>query len=67
MLDLYGDQQWWAELGDDEKKAMEAKSEQRVGKFYTLYKVLKSHVAPATPPERPIISCSGSITQNIGI
>ena len=54
-------------ISDDEKEAMEAKSDQGVGKFYTLYKVHKPHVAPATPPERPIISCSGSITQNIGV
>ena len=54
-------------ISDDDKEAMEAKSDQGVGKFYALYKVHKPHVAPATPPERPIISCSGSITQNIGV
>ena len=52
-------------ISDDEKEAMEAKSDQGVGKFYTLYKVHKPHVAPATPPERPIISCSGSIKRTL--
>ena len=32
-------------ISDDEKEAMEAKSDQGVGKFYTLYKVHKPHVA----------------------
>ena len=31
-----------------------------------MYKVHKEHKAPNTPPERPIISCSGSFTENIG-
>ena len=54
-------------ISDDEKEAMECGEKQGVGKFYTLYKVHKDHIAPATPPERPIISCSGSITENIGV
>ena len=54
-------------ISDDEKEAMECDEQKGVGKFYTLYKVHKDHAAPATPPERPIISCSGSITENIGI
>ena len=53
-------------ITDDEKAAMECGEEQGVGKFYTLYKVHKPHQAPNTPPERPIISCSGSISENIG-
>ena len=53
-------------INDDEKEAMECDEEQGGGKFYCLYKVHKAHVAPQCPPERPIISCSGSITENIG-
>ena len=41
-------------------------SDKGVGKFYELFKVHKTHLAPNTPPERPIISCSGSMTENIG-
>ena len=37
-----------------------------MGKFYCLYKVHKEHTAPNTHPERPIISCSVSFSQNIG-
>ena len=36
------------------------------GKFYQTFKVHKKHTAPDTPPERPIISGSGSIMENIG-
>ena len=36
------------------------------GKFYQTFKVHKKHTAPDTPPERPIISASGSIMENIG-
>ena len=36
------------------------------GKFYELFKVHKSHVEGKAPPERPIVSACGSITENIG-
>ena len=37
------------------------------GKFYEIFKVHKSHTPGMTPPERPIISGSGSITENISL
>ena len=37
------------------------------GKFYELFKVHKPHVVGSPPPERPIISTCGSITENIGV
>ena len=49
-------------ITDDEKEAMECGEEQGVGKFYTLCEVYQPHQAPNCPLERPIISCSGSIT-----
>ena len=36
------------------------------GKFYQTFKVHKKHSAPETPPERPIISASGSVMENLG-
>ena len=36
------------------------------GKFYELFKVHKTHVGGKAPPERPIVSACGSITENIG-
>ena len=35
------------------------------GRFYMIYKVHKAHSPPSLPPGRPIISGSGSITENI--
>ena len=35
------------------------------GKFYELFKAHKDHVFPELPPERPIVSGCGSITENI--
>ena len=37
------------------------------GKFYELFKGHKPHVVGSPPPERPIISTCGSITENIGV
>ena len=37
------------------------------GKFYQLFKVHKEHEPGSVPPGRPIISGSGSITENISI
>ena len=36
-------------------------------KFYEIFKVHKSHTPGKAPPERPIISASGSITENIAL
>ena len=36
-------------------------------KFYCNFKIHKPHAFMTTPPPRPIISGSGSITENIGI
>ena len=41
-------------------------SDKGPGKFYELFKVHKSHIEGEAPPERPIISACGSITENIG-
>ena len=49
----------------EERTAMDP-SDKGVGRFYELFKVHKAHQAPQTPPERPIISCSGSMTEYIG-
>ena len=37
------------------------------GKFYETFKVHKEHQPGETPPERPIISGSGSVTENISL
>ena len=37
------------------------------GKFYELFKVHKDHTFPELPPERPIVSGCGSITENISL
>ena len=42
-------------------------TERKPGKFYETFKVHKSHTPGETTPERPIISGSGSITENISI
>ena len=36
-------------------------------RFYQNFKVHKRHTPPETPPERPIISASRSVTENIGL
>ena len=35
-------------------------------KFYELFKVHKEFPPGSVPPERPIVSCNGSITENLG-
>ena len=40
--------------------------EKAPGKFYAMFKVHKKHQEGKAPPERPIISCCNSITENIG-
>ena len=37
-----------------------------VGKLYCNFKVHKQHTPNTAPPERPIVSTCGSITENIG-
>ena len=37
-----------------------------VGKLYCNFKVHKEHIVNKAPPERPIVSACGSITENIG-
>ena len=41
-------------------------SEKNAGKFYELFKVHKDHIEGKPPPERPIVSACGSITEYIG-
>ena len=36
-------------------------------KFYCISKIHKDHTPPETPPLRPIVSGSGSITENMGV
>ena len=53
-------------INKDEFAAMDP-SEKKPGKFYETFKVHKKHTPGETPPERPIISGSGSITENISL
>ena len=52
-------------ITQQERDAMEP-GDKQWGRFYEIFKLHKPHEAPNTPPERPIISCSGSVTENIG-
>ena len=52
-------------LTKDEFNAMNP-TDKGPGKFYELFKVHKTHVEGKAPPERPIVSACGSITENIG-
>ena len=42
-------------------------SDKNLSKFYCNFKIHKPHDPLGTPPVRPIISGSGSITENISI
>ena len=53
-------------ITEDERKSMSAK-EKGPSKFYQLFKVHKTHSFPELPPERPIVSGCGSITENISL
>ena len=53
-------------ISKDKFEAMDP-SEKSPGRFYELFKVHKHHEPGETPPERPIISGSGSITENISL
>ena len=52
-------------ITNDEFEAMDTSSKDP-GKFYAMFKVHKKHQEGKAPPERPIISCCNSITENIG-
>ena len=52
-------------ISDDEFSHMDPTSK-GPGKFYELFKVHKKHQTGTPPPERPIVSTCGSITENIG-
>ena len=53
-------------ISDDEFEAMDPSSK-KVARFYQIFKVHKPHVEGKAPPERPIISGSGSITDNCSL
>ena len=53
-------------ISKEELNAMDPR-DQNPAKFYCIFKVHKNHVPPETPPVRPIISGSGSITENVGV
>ena len=53
-------------ISKDEFQAMDP-TEKTPGRFYELFKVHKEHIPGETPSERPIISGSGSITENISL
>ena len=52
-------------LSKDEHEALYPEGK-KPGKFYCTFKVHKNHIPGRPPPVRPIVSCSGSITENIG-
>ena len=51
-------------INKEEYDAMKA-DEKQAARFYATFKVHKEHTAGKAPPERPIISGCGSITENI--
>ena len=53
-------------ITEEEFRAMNPEDKHR-GKFYCYFKIHKPHTPMTTPPPRPIISGSRSITENIGI
>ena len=53
-------------INKDEFDAMKV-TEKVPGRFYCNFKVHKSHLKSELPPVRPIVSNSGSLTDNIGI
>ena len=50
-------------LAEDEYSAMKS-DEKDAAKFYCTFKVHKDHAPMTAPPVRPIISSSGSVTEN---
>ena len=53
-------------LNREEYEAMNPK-EAHPGKFYATFKVHKPHKEGRAPPLRPIVSTSGSLTENIAL
>ena len=53
-------------ISKDEFEAMQP-GEKGPARFYQLFKVHKPHEPGMAPPERPIISGSGSITENLSL
>ena len=52
-------------LSESEYNAMKPDDDDKPGRFYATFKVHKEHEAGKTPPIRPIVSQSGSLTENI--
>ena len=46
-------------------EAMDPSEKKLTAKFYQMFKIHKKHDIGKAPPERPIISGSGSFTENI--
>ena len=63
VLDTAADKNF---ITTEELKAMLA-DDKIPAKFYQLFKVHKTHIPGDTPPSRPIISDSGSYTENISL
>ena len=53
-------------ITDDEYEAMDPE-DKNASKFYCNFKIHKQHTPMHAPPPRPIISGSGSITENHGV
>ena len=53
-------------ISKEEYKAMDPE-DKNPSKFYCIFKVHKAHEHKETPPPRPIVSGSGSITENISL
>jgi hypothetical protein len=54
-------------LSKDEFKAMTPAENVKPGRFYATFKVHKEYEHGTAPPERAIVSCSGTFTENIAI
>ena len=54
------------DITDEEFKAMDPE-DKNASKFYCNFKIHKEHTPMQAPPPRPIISGSGSITENLGV
>ena len=53
-------------ISEEEFRAMD-QEEKNAAKFYCNFKIHKPHTPMTPPPPRPIISGSGSITENLGV
>ena len=54
-------------INKDEYKAMLPEEDIKPGRFYATFKVHKTYTPGTAPPERAIVSCSGTFTENIAI